>query len=243
MRAEGAVSSTDEELMKSSLMAAGAVVSAPRTDRHWTTSARKSLVSASGLLMWAWCYLHLLGNLTAFAGPDAMDRYAALLRRGHGLPLWSLRALLAAALLGHVLLAAGLFVRARRARPVRYAVTRYQAASWASRSMRWSGALLLSFIVFHVLHLTVGALHPELKPGHVYANLVNGFGSRLVVIWYVLAAAALGLHLSHGLCAAPVSLGWGLSQRSMTRLAVSLGLLLALGFAAVPVAIALGVLS
>lgn len=229
--------------MKSSLMGADAVVSAPATDQHWTTAARKALVAASGLLMWAWCYLHLLGNLTAFAGPDAMDAYAKLLRRGHGWPLWGMRALLLAALLGHVLLAAGLFLRARRARPLRYAEARYQAASWASRSMRWSGVLLLSFIVFHVLHLTVGALHPDFEPGQAYANLVNGFGSGLVVVWYVLAAAALGLHLSHGVCAAPVSLGLRVSARMMARLAAVLGLVLGLGFAAIPLAISLGVLS
>lgn len=227
--------------MKSSLMDAD--VSAPATARHWTTSARKALVAVSGLFMWGWCYLHLLGNLTAFAGPDAMKTYAQLLRRGHGVPLWGMRALLGAALLGHVLLAAGLLLRARRARPMRYALTRYQAASWASRSMRWSGVLLLSFIVFHVLHLTVGNLHPDFEPGQPYANLVRGFGSGLVVGLYLLAAAALGLHLSHGVCAAPVSLGWRLPQRTLARLAIILGLVLALGFASVPVAIWLGVLS
>jgi succinate dehydrogenase / fumarate reductase, cytochrome b subunit len=243
MGAVGAASPADEELMKPSLMGADAVVPARPMERHWTTAARKALVATSGLLMWGWCYLHLLGNLTAFAGSDAMDAYAALLRRGRGWPLWSLRLLLGTALLGHVLLAAGLFVRARRARPVRYAVTGHQTASRASRSMRWSGILLLSFIIFHVLHLTVGALHPDFKPGQVYANLVRGLGSGLVVIWYVLAAAALGLHLSHGVCAAPVSLGWRVPQRTLARVAAVLGLVLGLGFASVPVAIALGVLS
>lgn len=229
--------------MNRSPVGADAVVSAPSPDQHRTTAARKAVLAASGLLMWGWCYLHLLGNLTAFAGPGALDAYAALLRRGYGLPLWGLRALLGTALLGHVLLAAGLVVRARRARPVRYAVTRYRAASWGSRSMRWSGVLLLSFIVFHVLHLTVGALHPDFRPGQVHANLVRGLDSGPVVVFYLLAAAALGLHLSHGVCAATVSLGWRVSQRKVGRLAAVLGLALGLGFAAVPVAIALGVLS
>ena len=129
---------------------------------------RKALVAASGLLLWLWVVLHVAGNLTVFSGPEAADGYAAALRR---LPRPCGRCALglAAAAVVHVagvvsLTRADRAARPRRpARPARGAA--HRAGGWAARSMRIGGALLLAFIVYHLLHLTWGVGHPGFLPG------------------------------------------------------------------------------
>src|SRR6185369_13018042 len=80
-------------------------------------------------------------------------------------------------------------------------------ASLAARAMRPGGVLLLAFVVYHLLHLTFGALHPTFRAGHVYANVATGLRPPTVAAVYIAAAALLGLHLFHGLWAAVRSLG------------------------------------
>jgi succinate dehydrogenase / fumarate reductase cytochrome b subunit len=205
------------------------------------TAGQKALAAGSGLVCFGWLILHLGGNLTAFAGAGAMDGYAAGLRRWPAL-LWGVRALLGAAFLVHVVATLALARRARAARPDVHAA-RVRRTSFASRTLRVGGPLILVFVVFHVAHLTLGAFEPEFVAGHVYANLVAALHSAALAIVYSAAAALVGLHLFHGAGSAFVSLG----SRSFTRpaarrRAAALAVAVALGFAAVPVAVASGVL-
>lgn len=207
-----------------------------------STVGQKAIAAVSGGLLWGWLVLHVLGNLSAFSGEAAMDRYAAALR-ATGPLLWLVRALLLAALVAHVAVTVALARRARAARPVGYAVVRRRASTVAARAMRWGGVLLLCFIVFHVLHMTFGVLHPSFVPGRVYANLVSGLTRGGMAVLYTAAAGLVALHLLHGLWAALRSLGIAQASAGRLRRPVIAGLAAAmfLGFAAVPVAIALGV--
>jgi hypothetical protein len=132
----------------------------------------KALAAVSGLFMTGWLVLHLLGNFTAFSGTAAMDTYAAALRR-LGPLLWLVRGGLLVAFFVHVGATLTLAKRARMARPVR-AEAGFHASSVASRAMAVGGPMLLVFVVYHLLHLTFGVVHPTFVPGHVYANLVSG---------------------------------------------------------------------
>ena len=207
-----------------------------------STVGRKAIAAVSGGLLWLWLVLHLFGNLSAFSGAAVMDRYAAALR-DTGPLLWLVRVLLLAAFAVHVAATVSLAQRARAARPVGYAVVRRRASTIAARAMGCGGALLLGFVVFHVLHMTVGALHPSFVPGKVHANLVTGLAREGMVVLYTAAAALLALHLSHGLWAALRSLG--VAQRSagaLRRPAIAaLAAAMFVGFAAVPLAVALGI--
>jgi succinate dehydrogenase / fumarate reductase cytochrome b subunit len=202
----------------------------------------KSCAAASGLLLLLWITLHAFGLLAAFGGPAAIDGYGAML---HARPwlLWSMRVALLVALAVHSGAALLLARRARAARGGRRAALRHRPASFASRSMRTGGVALLGFVVLHVLHMTTGTLHPAFAPGHVYANLTRGLGAPLVASAYLAAALAIGLHVLHGLWAAPRSLGLGERHARATRppLVVALALAVALGFAAVPIAVLAGV--
>ena len=209
--------------------------------RLWrSTVGRKALVAASGLLLWVWVVLHVAGNLTLFSGPAAADGYAAALRATPA-ALWAVRAGLATAAIVHVAGVVSLARVSRAARP-RHQAPAPRASTMAARTMRVGGALLLAFVVYHLLHLTVGLFHPGFLPGHVYDNVVRGLRPTWVASIYMAAAILLGLHLFHGLWAAARSLGvWpeGAARRRRPAVALVSGAV-ALGFASVPLAVLAG---
>jgi succinate dehydrogenase cytochrome b subunit len=203
---------------------------------------RKALVAASGLSFAAWCALHVLGNLAAFAGPAALDGYAAWLRRGYGVPLWGMRLALFTLIGAHAALGLLLWRRARAARTQPYRQITRSSTSWASRAVRWCGVGLGLFLVFHVLHVNFGVLLPGFQPGHVYENMARAFASWPMLTVYVLASLLVGVHLAHGFGAALSSLGWFAPSAATRRLGLALAVPFVLGFAAAPLALGLGVL-
>lgn len=207
-----------------------------------SSAGTKTAASLSGAVFCTWIVLHVAGNLTAFAGARGMDHYAAALRQT-GLLLWAVRLGLFISVVVHVHAAASLRARARAARPVAYAINSRRAATLASRTMGWGGAVLLTFVAYHLLHLTFGVVHPKFHPGHVYDNVVTGLRSPVVASIYVGAAGLVGLHLFHALWALPRSLG--LHERNAgTRhrtFALVLAAAVAIGLAAVPLAILGGI--
>jgi succinate dehydrogenase / fumarate reductase cytochrome b subunit len=206
-----------------------------------STVGRKALVALSGLLLGMWVVLHLLGNLTVFSGAATADRYAAALQQ---IPawLWMARAGLAVAAVVHVAGVVSLTRANQAARPRHDVPARRRASTLVARSMRVGGALLLAFVVYHLLHLTFGALHPGFVPGRVYHNVVRGLRPPWVAGVYVAAAALLGLHLFHGLWSAARSLGAhpdAAAARRRPAVAV-VSAAVALGFASVPIAVLAG---
>jgi succinate dehydrogenase / fumarate reductase cytochrome b subunit len=203
---------------------------------------KKVVMGVTGLIMIGFLVLHMAGNLQAFAGADKLNGYAALLHGpAHELVLL-LRAVLLAALVLHVVAAVQLTRLDPAARPVGYAKQVPQAATFASRTIRWGGFFLLAFIVFHLLHFTTGDVHPDFIEGDVYHNLVTGLRQPLVAAFYLAAMVAIGLHLFHGAWGSFRSLG--LAQPKPKPLERPVAMLLAvalwLGFSIVPVAVLLG---
>jgi succinate dehydrogenase / fumarate reductase cytochrome b subunit len=217
---------------------------APGSRTLWGSQiGKKALMAASGLVLAAYVVVHMLANLQAFAGAARLDRYAAQLRVFPAL-LWAARAVLLLALVVHVVAGLELWGARRRARPVPYREPVRVGSTPASRTMIWSGLLVLGFVVYHLLDLTFGVANPDFREGQVFHNVVVSFGRGAAVLFYVAAVAGLGFHLWHGLFSAFQSLG--ASSRVFTpgirRAAAALATLLALGFAAVPLAVLLGLL-
>jgi succinate dehydrogenase / fumarate reductase cytochrome b subunit len=203
---------------------------------------RKALVAASGLGFAAWCALHVLGNFATFAGPAALDGYAAWLRRGYGVPLWGMRLVLATVIGAHAGLGLSLWSRARAARGQPYRRVTRLSTSLTSRAVRWCGVALGAFLVFHVLHVNFGLLLPGFVRGHVYANMARAFASWPMLTVYLLASLLVGVHLAHGFGAALSSLGWFAPSPTTRRLGLALAAPFVLGFAAAPLALGLSVL-
>lgn len=214
-----------------------------RTQAFWSSSAGKKVVMAvTGVILVGYLLTHVLANLLVFQGPERINRYAAILH-GTGGALWAARLVLLVATVLHIVAAVQLATRRQRARPVAYAAGRKpQVSTLASRTIRWGGALLLAFLVFHILHFTTGDTHPEFIELNPYHNVVTGFGNPLVALFYLLAMAALGFHLYHGIWSSGRSLGMSPPSPHPLHRRVALGLaaLVWLGFTAIVVAASLG---
>ena len=210
----------------------------------WDSSVGKKIVMAATGLIWvAYLITHVLANLLVFQGPDKINAYSAFLH-GTGGALWGARLVLIAALVLHVIAAIQLADRRKEARPTGYAAGRDpQVSTWASRTIRWGGALILLFLVYHILHFTIGTAHPDFVEGDPYHNVAAGFRSLPVVVLYLIAMGAVGLHLYHGLWSSGRSLGVSPpAPRPLRRtVALVLALLVWLGFSAIPIAVYAGV--
>lgn len=218
---------------------------------HRTTVGKKVLMGISGLILAGFVLAHMAGNLKMLQGPEAMNGYAEFLREV-GYPvlprygaLWLVRVVLLGALLVHAVAAFQLWARSRAARPTRYAKERDLSFTYASRTMRWGGVILLLFVVYHILHFTTGHAHPDFVYGDVYRNVVIGFRNPLVLGVYVVAQAALCLHLFHGIWSALQTLGANHPKYNHLRrpLAFGLALVVFVGFLVPPIAVALGFIS
>lgn len=209
----------------------------------WDSSAGKKVIMAiTGLIMVAYLITHVLANLLVFQGPTKINAYSAFLH-GTGGALWAARLVLLAALVLHIVAAVQLSARRFDARPVGYAAGRSpQVSTWASRTIRWGGALILAFLVYHILHFTVGTAHAAFVEGDPYHNVTTGFRSPVVVLVYLIAMAAVGLHLYHGIWSSGRSLGMSPPSPNPLRrtIALVLALTIWLGFTIIPIAVYAG---
>jgi succinate dehydrogenase / fumarate reductase cytochrome b subunit len=218
---------------------------------YWASTIGKKLaVAITGAILVTYVVLHVLGNLKAFQGPGggeaAVDRYAEWLRTAgspaipHEGVLWTIRVILVAALIIHVIAITQLTRRNLEARPAGHRQAPQIQRTHSSRWMLTSGILLLAFVVFHILNFTTGTIDPTpIRSGEVYANLYDAFQEWYLVLIYVAASAALYLHLRHALWSATQTAGWDRPNRNPTfrRTATGLAVVVAVGFAALPVAI------
>ncbi|MEU7868884.1 succinate dehydrogenase cytochrome b subunit [Dactylosporangium sp. NPDC049140] len=221
--------------------------------RKRSSIALKILMAGTGILLVLFLFAHMAGNLKIFVGAEAFDHYAHWLR-DLGTPLlprtwylWLQRGGLTAAVLAHIFAAVVLARRARAARPVRYAHRPRVQGSYAARTMRWGGVIILLFVVFHILDLTTGTVNPVGDKQHPYANVVADFapGRWYVTLFYALAIVAIGFHLRHGIFSALRTLGQQSprGERTARAVALVLSLVLVVGYLSVPFAVLTGLVS
>src|SRR5919204_385884 len=204
---------------------------------------KKVVMGVTGLIGVAFVILHSLGNLLIFQGSVALNSYSHFVKSSAEL-LWALRITLIVAVTLHVIAAVQLTRQSRAARPIGYVKHESQVSTIASRTMRWGGALLLVFIVVHILHFTTGTIRPAgvFSREDVYTNVVTSFRIWWVSLFYVVAMVTLGLHIFHGAWSSMRSIG--VSPPSPRPLHRRLSLLIAIlvwgAFTAVPVAVFAG---
>jgi succinate dehydrogenase / fumarate reductase cytochrome b subunit len=177
---------------------------------------KKAVMAVTGVILFGWIFVHMLGNLKLYLGAEHMNTYGAWLRT-LGAPavpetglLWISRIVLLTCVVLHIHSAWATAAMSREARPIGYRDRQFVKSTYASRTMRWGGVIILLFVIYHVLHLTVGlnvAPGAQFVPGDPYHNVVAGFRNPLVAVVYIIANLALGLHLFHGLWSMFNSLG------------------------------------
>ncbi|MFI6759923.1 succinate dehydrogenase cytochrome b subunit [Micromonospora sp. NPDC050417] len=215
-----------------------------------STVGKKAVMAVTGILLVLFLIAHMLGNLKIFFGAASFDHYAHWLRT-IGTPLlpevwylWLQRGALTLALVLHIWAATALAVAARKARPVRYVHRKPVQASYAARTMRWGGVIILLFVVYHLLDLTTGTLNPIGDPRRPHANVVADFAPErwYVTLVYTLAIVALGFHLRHGMFSAFRSLGQQSprGERRARATALVFAVVLCGGYLLVPFAVLAG---
>ncbi len=197
---------------------------------------KKYIMALTGLALIGFLTGHLVGNLQVFSHPDKINGYAYFLQH-LGPALWAVRGGLLAIVALHIWAMTALTLENVQARPVKYGVKRFIEASWASRSMRWTGFIIAAFLVYHLMHFTIGSksgfftgesfkshiaeytmqgdfhlfglpiLAAGVKVHDVHTMMVLGFQNVFVSLFYIVAVTLLGIHIWHGFESAFQSLG------------------------------------
>ncbi len=228
-------------------------------DLYSTAVGKKYVMAITGIIGIGFVFGHMVGNLKAYLGVITegdervydIDIYGEFLRDllVPILPrtyfLWGLRLLLIGAVLLHLHAAWSLTVLNRKARPVKYQSARdYQVANFASRTMRWTGIIVLLFLAWHLADLTWGFANPDFIRGAVYWNLDTSLSRLPVAILYIVANIALGIHLFHGTWSLFQSLGLNNPKLNSWRqgLAAGLATIIVVGNVSIPIAVQAGII-
>lgn len=232
---------------------------------------KKYIMALSGLVLVGFALGHMVGNLQMFLHPDWINEYAYKLQHlPYGL-LWVVRSVLLICVVAHIVTAVLLVIENHRARPEKYVARANLQSTFASRTMRYSGIILLFFIVFHIMHFTIQNIHPEFlhletqlegvgtmhhvydklyatgntKVHDVYSMVALGFSPQFwyVAVFYIISMALLCLHLRHGISSMFQSLGLrnAVWRKRLDLIALVLALALFVGFASIPLASLLGI--
>lgn len=198
------------------------------SDVYRSAVGKKAVMAVTGIILFGFVLVHMIGNLHLYEGSHEVvvdgqkqmvpyiNEYGDFLRHvgEPALPpyaaLWIARLVLLAAVLLHMWAAWQVTMLNRDARPQRYEQKQVVHTTYAARTMRWGGVIILLFVIFHLLNLTTGTVHPggPFVEGNVYSNMVSGFSVWYVSLFYIVAQVALGFHLYHGLWSMFQSLGW-----------------------------------
>lgn len=217
---------------------------------YQSSIGKKITVAVTGIILIVFVIGHLLGNLEIYLGQDHTNWYAEFLR-STGPLLWIVRIILILAVMVHIVATIQLTVENLRAKPGRYAVKARQASTFASRTMIYSGLLVLCFVIYHLLHFTFQTTNPEFRTltdaqgrHDVYHMVILGFRQPLISLFYILALFLLSLHLSHGFASVTQTLG--INNRKISGLISNGGRVLCwiifAGYISIPITILLGLL-
>lgn len=200
-------------------------------------------MAVTGLIFVGFVIVHLSGNLLVFRGPEKINSYSSFVHGLGGL-LWLMRAVLLLSVILHVVAGYQLAALARAARPIGYHEYEPQVSTFAARTIRWGGALILLFVIVHLLHFTTGTIQPVPFQEHdVYANIVGSFRIWWVAAFYIIAMIALGLHVYHGAWSGFRTLGHVTPKKNPLKrnVAAVVAVGIWLGFTLVPVAVFIGI--
>lgn len=221
---------------------------------YQTAVGKKWVMALTGIALLGYVLAHMIGNLKLYYGPADMNAYGDWLRNllypvlKESQALWLLRTGLLAAFVIHIHAAYSLTMMNRAARPVGYQSDRdYIAADFAGRTMRWTGIIVLLFVIWHLMDLTLGteAVNGEFISHDPYNNVVASFERPLVAAFYVIANLALGVHIYHGAWSMFQSLGANNPRLNPIRrpFATAFAAIIVLGNVSFPVAVQAGLIS
>ena len=211
---------------------------------------RKLVMAATGQMMIIFVLFHVAGNSTIYF--DKLNAYAAGL---HAFPflVWAVRLVMLVAVSFHIYYAIRLKLENNAARPEPYQKKKEIESTFAGRNMVWTGAIIGTFLVYHLLHFTFQVIDPATaarahldsagRPD-VFLMVARSFQKAGIVAGYLFAVIALWFHLTHGIQSSFQTFGLN-GDRSFPLVrgggsVAALGLLAA--YAAIPAVIFAGLL-
>jgi succinate dehydrogenase cytochrome b subunit len=212
--------------------------------RFWdTTVGKKAVMAVTGFILFGFIVGHLLGNLQIYEPPEKINQYSEMLRSVPSL-LWGARITLLVSVFLHIWASFALWRLQRAARPIPYVKKTNLHSTYASRTMMWSGPIILAFVIYHLLNFTFGTVHPggPFDEHNVFNNVVTGFQFWPSSVFYIIAMIMLCYHLYHGLWSMFQSLGFSHPVYTpwIQRVAKVAAVLIAAGYISIPVAVLAG---
>jgi succinate dehydrogenase / fumarate reductase, cytochrome b subunit len=215
---------------------------------YQSSIGKKIIVALTGLYLILFVIGHLLGNLEIYLGQDRLNAYAEFLQ-GMGPILWIERIILILAAILHIVATIQLTIENRAAKPQKYARPAYQAATPASRTMIYSGLLVLCFVIYHLLQFTFMLTNPKYRNLYdhfhrhdVYRMEILGFQQPLIALFYAASIFFLAAHLSHGFFSLTQTLG--INNRRVSSFISNggrwLSWLIFIGYVSIPASVLLG---
>lgn len=208
----------------------------------------KHIMAITGLLLFLFATVHMVGHLQMFGGPEMYNRYAHFLQELWEVK-WPVRAGLLGLLIVHMVVAISLVSRNRAARPTSYAMYKPVVSSRVGRAMAWTGLFVFAFLAFHILHFTLG----QVQPGYfhvmdpkdrwdAYSMYVHGFQNPAIYLVYLAGIALLAMHLGHGAASWLQSLGLRHPKYPTDRLGAAFAVFLFAGYMIPPTAVVVGLI-
>ncbi len=202
---------------------------------------KKQIMAVTGAGLIGFALTHLLGNLLIFLGPDKFNLYAYTLTSN---PLIYLaEAVLLSMFLGHIIIALVINIQNRNARSQSYYKKKRtgRGETFASKTMPYTGIILLIFLVLHLINFKYGSNYPTTVDGvemrDLYRTVIEYFMSPIYTAWYVFAMISFGIHTSHGFWSMTQS--WGFDHPKYTPLlkctSCAYGVIVALGFSSLAI--------
>lgn len=213
-----------------------------------STVGRKILMAVTGLLLVGFITMHLLGNLSVFAGPDGINAYAEHLH-SLGPLVWVFRLIMLVLFAVHITFGVQLSIENRTATPLNYSIKKRVKTTFSSESMLYTGLILLAFLLYHLAHFTLQITNPAISSHNlpldaamrpdVFTMVVLSFQKAGIAIIYIIGMLALLLHLTHGLSSFVQTLGWnnGPSHDKVTLGGKLVAVVFFLAYVAIPVLI------
>lgn len=211
-----------------------------------TTVGKKAALAVSGLVLFGFVFVHMVGNLQVFLGPEVFNHYAETLKGTPAL-LWGTRVVVATSVVVHVAMMFQLYSRSWEARPTRYKVNKSVASTYSSATMKYTGPLILCYLVFHILHFTapgMGFGYYEHSLSDPYSNFINSFQVPWIALFYVASNLFLSMHLFHGSWSLMQSMGLSHPRYNGLRktIAQAVAFVITAGNVAMPLAVLVGLI-
>jgi len=222
-----------------------------------STIVNKVIMAVTGFILLAFITGHALGNLQLYLGKEAYNTYAHFLQKGIGELIWVIRITIIISIVLHIYTSVKLKFLNLSAKPKKYLIKKYVKSTIYSRNMIYTGILIFLFLVYHLLHFTLGKIMPSAYGQFenygvmnlqvrqdVYQMVVMGFSNIWIALSYIVAVSFLGFHLTHSLQSGFQTLGLGGDKFTPIAIYISriIAVIITVMFLAAPMGVIFGLI-